>query len=193
MDGSGITERPRASHQTGKDRALAASPGARPQHLGESNPPPGTHGRRDVSELCGVPSRDEDLYGHYRHRFEEAVRDFWQTERLCAMAERDWWREVKGNRTPFNEDGPARDKRILRDYEGVPSWTVATFEDCHPRHVEKLRREALLDSETGRKVQMDERTRRIVELKREGKTQRSIATIIGVNASTVCRVLQGAA
>lgn len=131
------------------------------------------------------------MHGHYLYRFTEARKDFWKTELLCVQAERDWKREMNGNRTPWNEDGPARDKRILEQYKGVASWVVATDEGCHPRSIEKLRREALLDPETGRKVDMDERTRRIVELSKSGKTQRSIATILGVNASTVCRVLQG--
>jgi hypothetical protein len=183
----------RADMQSGKGRALAASSGANRKPAMESSLPPGTHRSADVTvRRDGPPSLNEDPYGHFLHRFKAAKGDFWLTERLCAQAEAVWRREVFGNRTPFNEDGPAKDKRILSDYEGLPPHEVAYWEDCSPRHVERLRIGALLNPEDGLEAEVDERTARIVELKRSGHSQRSIASIVGLSHQRVSQVLAGA-
>ena len=181
-----------ADMATGKGRALAASPGARRRGQGESQLPPGTHRHADVTvKHEGPPPLNEDPYGHFVYRFKAAKGDFWLTERICAQAEAAWRREVFGNRTPFNEDGPAKDRRILSDYPGLPPHEVAYWENCSPRHVERLRIGAMLNPEDGLEAEVDERTARIVELKREGKSHREIATVVGVSAMTVTRTLRG--
>lgn len=193
-DGSGHTVRPRADMSTAKGRALAASPGAKPDRHAESRLPPGTRANADLGEEAPErpPSRDVDLHGHYLYRFKEAKGDFWQTEKLCAMAERDYQREVRGSRN-VNEHGLRKDQRILDEYAGLPPWEVATWEGCHPLSVVRLRREAGLNPEDGLEVELDERTQRILDLKRQKMTQREIARIVGVGVATVNRTLAGVA
>lgn len=189
-DGSGLTIKSRADMSTAMGRALAASPGASGKPTGESALPPGTHGKQDMTvREDKPPHRDEDLYGHYLYRFTASRNDYWQTERLCSMAERDYYREIHGNRSPWNEDGPARDRRILADYEGWLARDVAYHEDCGEESVRRLRRSALLDPETGQEMELDRRTERIVKLSRDGMSQTNIAQTVGVNQSTVSRVL----
>lgn len=184
---------------SGKLRALSTSTGARPSRAADSRPPQGVRqsadipvddeGRAQWSE--GPPPRELDLHGHYVYRFQEAKGDYWATSRLCSMAERDLDREIRGNRSPFNEDGPARERRILRDYAGLPNWEVATWEGIHPKAVAKMRREAGLDDE-GMEVELDERTAKIISMKRAGASQRAIAAEIGVSQARISQVLSGA-
>jgi hypothetical protein len=199
-DGSGITVRPRADMSTGKGRALATSPGASPKHGGESRLPPGTHGNADMDgpHIDRPPSRNDDLHGHYLWRFKaaaakdsrSAIERHLATEKICAQAEADYWREVRGPRN-VNESGPFKDRRILEEYAGLPNWEVATWEGIHPRAVAKLRRENGYDDE-GLEVELDERTRRILALKMGGASQRTIAAEVGISQQRVCQVLAGA-
>jgi hypothetical protein len=135
---------------------LASAPAARLSHSRRSPtkptsaPPPGTYDQDDLTvKRTGPPSKDRSLFDHYAYRFREAGNDYWQTQRLCAQAEHDYACEVCANVLPWNEDGPAKDARILSNYEGQPPWVVATWEDCTPEHVVRLRRLSELDPATG--------------------------------------------
>lgn len=190
---------------TGKGRALADSPGARPPRGGESRLPPGVSDRADMTRRReGPPSRDFDMLGHYVWKFTKAKGNYWLTEKLCAEAERDLRREVGGALyAGSNEDGTIRDYRIIEWHAGLKPWEVATFEDCTPRYVTRLRVSHGLTPEEGLEREPEpvavagpesegDRTARIVRLSAAGCSQRAIALEVGVNQSTVSRVLAGA-
>lgn len=184
-------------HSTGKGRALAASPGARPPRGGESQLPPGTHELDDMRvRREGPPSRDFDLLGHYVWKFERSRGDYYLTERLCAQAERDIERET-GKSLNVNEDHRIRDARILQFHAGEKPWHVATFNDCTPEYVRRLRITEGLDPEEGMEIEVvdDESAQlvRVVALKAKGASLRVIAMELGTSKSTVHRMLTGQA
>jgi hypothetical protein len=195
IDGAGITDKPRAhiaqgDPKAGLKRALAASPGASGKRAMEGSLPPGTKARRDLNETReGPPDRNEDLHGHYHFRFVACKGDYWQTLSLCAQAERDHAREVRGNSRPANEDGPNRTKRLLVDYAGVAYWEVATYENMHPEAVKRTRREGGLDPEYGQEVRVDPRLARILEMKAQHMSERTIADEMGISKTRVRQLL----
>lgn len=186
---------------TGKGRALAASPGARPPRGGESRLPPGVSDRTDMTvRRDGPPSRHFDLYGHYMWKFQKAKGDFWLTERVCAQAEVDVGREVRSNGhhgQGSNEDGRIRDARILEFHAGLKAWEVATFEDCDPQYVRRLRISEGLSPDDGLErvpeptaaPSEEDRTARIVALAAKGVSQRSIADEVGLSRARVRQIL----
>lgn len=197
VDTSGIAER--QHERIGKNdpkaplkRALAASPGVSGRRAMETKLPPGVKALRDLSETVdGPPSRNDDLHGHYLWRFNEA-KGYWAVLNLCAQAEIEYQREVKGNTRQFDM-GTARESRIVENYAGKPYWEVATWEDMHPEAVKRLRREAGLDPEYGVEAETDPRTLRVLELKKLGMSQRAIAMEIGVSQTRVSQLISGAA
>lgn len=159
----------------------------------EGSLPPGTKALRDLGErVDGPPSRNDDLHGHYLWRFKAAKGDYWGSLSLCAQAERDYAREVKGNVRPANEDGPNRTKRWLTEYAGTAYWECATWEGVHPEVIKRARREGGLDPEYGVEAEQDPRTLKMLELKKNGMSQRAIAEVVGISKSEVNRILTAA-
>lgn len=149
----------------------------------------------------GPPDKKYDLLGHYRWKLVYAQGDYALTNRVCAEADRDIDREI-GRARDSNEDSGTRDAIILLFHEGEPPWHVAVFNDCTPEYVKRLRvaygrspddgmeRQAVGSSEASEETEED-RTAKIVRLKAAGCSQRMIALELGVNQSTVSRVLAG--
>jgi hypothetical protein len=111
-----------------------------------SKPPSGV--RLNDEQREGAPDKNRSLFDHYRWRFAHAP-SYDAQLLLCALAERDYLEAARGNRRPTAEDKLERDRRILREYEGVRALEAAVLERVSESHVQKLRRGELRDAKYG--------------------------------------------
>lgn len=89
-----------------------------------------------------------------------------------------------------------RNHRIIRDYPGWSPAEVATSVRCSETEVRKARRQARLNTETGKprpnqppELSPFDRARQVRDLRRQGLSYRQIEERIGVTKSTAQRLL----
>lgn len=140
-------------------RLLSEAPGGRaldpdvPQQKqqrghGVSKPPPMASLDDPVDTRHRPPPRERSLFDHYQWRFDRAKelpahRRTEHLEKLCMLAERDYWEHARRGRKsrPSQEIKEERNRRIVREYEGIPALEVAVFERIDTMSVRKVRKE----------------------------------------------------
>jgi ATP/maltotriose-dependent transcriptional regulator MalT len=96
-------------------------------------------------------------------------------------------------RAPTGEETTARDMRIIEEYRGWAPWEVATWEDCDPESVKRLRREHILDPHDGTPDRnLSDRDKRIVKMVKAGVSSRTIAAEFAISHAQVQRIASAA-
>lgn len=171
-----------------------------------------THRDVEVGEgpMVTVPSKLFSLHAHYRARMTRAVEhaqqavkdrsvgdvDRWTFElrRLAVEAERDYLLAAGHPRFSRNhEHENAQISELLTQLVGVRAHEAATWLGLDSdKWVRQQRRLNGRDPETGDiSPGTNPKAERIMELRRERKTEREIAVIVGVSQTRVHQVLAG--
>lgn len=167
---------------------------------GAGSSPPADVNLERIPDSATPPPKERSLFAFYVWQFarlDEEVkaaqgadvgRAWMRVDLMCSRAMRDYMLHRGDYRRPMSDTDTANAGRVLAEYPGVSAEEVAVWEMCDPKWVRKIRRDAGLD-ELGNERELSDRDERIHTLARRGLSQRAIAVQIGVNASTVNRVL----
>lgn len=119
-------------------------------------PPPMVDLQANLGKPKGArpPDRDVSLHEHYKWRFQQARGDLERLELVCMLAERDYWEHARPSARPprpAREIREERNRRIVRDYEGIRALEVAVLERCDTMSVRRVRKEFGRDPQDGTK------------------------------------------
>jgi hypothetical protein len=158
-----------------------------------SRVPAGVNDAGSLDSRDHAPSKRFSLWAHYSYRIDQAfaAHDTSKLLMLAAAARRDY-EEYCGLRRPaiFSDHADAV-KELLRDYVGVHSREVAIWLGAPEKWVKRHRLLNSQDPTWGDERITDDALQQIVDLANEGRTLRSIATVVGVSHVQVKRILDG--